>query len=120
MRWRYIVNIIGILNIFLGTSMVFALLWGLYYQDRSVQPLLKSMGITLLFGFLLYLFSRAPKSDYISHKEGMAIVAIGWIVIGFFGALPFYIGGTFDLFVDAYFESVSGFTTTGSSVMINI
>ena len=120
MRWRYILNIIGILNIFLGISMVFALLWGLYYQDRSVQPLLKSTGITLLFGFLLYMFSRAPKTDYISHKEGMAIVAIGWIVVGFFGALPFYIGGTFDLFVDAYFESVSGFTTTGSSVMTNI
>jgi len=120
MRWRYVFNIIGILNIFLGISMVFALLWGLYYQDRSVQPLLKSTGITLLFGFLLYLFSRAPKTDYISHKEGMAIVTIGWIVIGFFGALPFYIGGTFDLFVDAYFESVSGFTTTGSSVMTNI
>jgi len=120
MRWRYVLNIIGILNIFLGISMVFALLWGLYYQDQSVQPLLKSTGITLLFGFLLYLFSRAPKSDYISHKEGMAIVTIGWIVIGFFGALPFYIGGTFDLFVDAYFESVSGFTTTGSSVMTNI
>ena len=120
MRWRYILNIIGILNIFLGISMVFALLWGLYYQDQSVQPLLKSMGITLLSGFLLYLFSRAPKTDYISHKEGMAIVTIGWIVIGFFGALPFYIGGTFDLFVDACFESVSGFTTTGSSVMTNI
>jgi len=120
MRWRYILKIIGILNIFLGISMVFALLWGLYYQDLSVQPLLKSMGITLLFGFLLYMFSRVPRTDYISHKEGMAVVAIGWIVIGFFSALPFYIGGTFDLFVDAYFESVSGFTTTGSSVMTDI
>ncbi|MDF1593243.1 MAG: TrkH family potassium uptake protein [Desulfobacterales bacterium] len=120
MRWRYILNIIGILNIFLGFSMVFALLWGVYYQDGSVQPLTKSLIITLLSGLLVYLFSRSPKTDYISHKEGMAIVAIGWIVIGFFGALPFYIGGTFDLFVDAYFESVSGFTTTGSSVMTNI
>jgi len=120
MRWRYILNIIGILIIFLGISMVFALLWGIYYQDGSVQPLLRSLEITLLSGFLLYLFSRSPKTDYISHKEGMAIVTIGWIVVGFFGALPFYIGGTFDLFVDAYFESVSGFTTTGSSVMTNI
>jgi len=120
MRWRYILNIIGILNIFLGISMVFALLWGLYYQDRSVEPLLKSMGITLLSGLVLYLFTRAPKTDYISHKEGMAIVAIGWVVIGFFSALPFYIGGTFDFFVDACFESVSGFTTTGSTVMTDI
>ena len=120
MRWRYILNIIGILNIFLGISMGFALVWGLYYQDGSVQPLLKSLGITLISGILLYLFSRSPKTDYISHKEGMAIVTLGWIVVGFFGALPFFIGGTFELFVDAYFESVSGFTTTGSSVMTDI
>jgi len=120
MRWRFILSIIGILSIFLGISMGFALLWGLYYRDGSVHPLLISMGITLLSGILIYFFSRSPKTDYISHKEGMTIVAIGWIAAGFFGALPFYIGGTFDLFADAYFESVSGFTTTGSSVMTNI
>ena len=120
MRWRYILNIIGMLTIFLGISMIFALLWGLHYRDQGVEPLLKSMGITILSGFLLYICSRSSKTDYISHREGMAIVAVGWIVIGLFGALPFYIGGMFDLFVDAYFESVSGFTTTGSSVLINI
>ena len=120
MRWRYTLNIIGIVSIFLGFSMGFALLWGLYYRDESVQPLLKSMAITLLTGFLVYLFSRSPKTDYISHKEGMAIVAIGWIVAGFFGALPFYFGGAFELFVDACFESVSGFSTTGSTVLTNI
>jgi len=120
MRWRYILSIIGILNIFLAVSMVFALLWGLYYRDGSVVPLLKSIVVTLGSGILLYLASHSPKAETISHKEGMAIVAIGWIAVGFFGALPFFFGHTFDLFVDAYFESVSGFTTTGSTVLSDI
>ncbi len=120
MRWRYILHMIGVLSFFLGVSMLFSLLFGLYYRDASIAPLLKSMGITIVCGFLLYVFTRGPKTDYISHREGMAIVTLGWLVVGLFGALPFYIDGPFDLFVDAYFESVSGFTTTGSSVLTNI
>jgi trk system potassium uptake protein TrkH len=50
----------------------------------------------------------------------MAIVAIGWTAIGFFGAFPFYLGAEFSTFVDAFFESVSGFTTTGSSILTDI
>jgi len=120
MRWRFILHFVGLLSLFLGVSMVFSMAVGLYYDDGSARPLALSMGITLLIGFLFFLFTRGPKTDYISHREGMAIVTLGWIVAGLFGALPFYFGGTFDLFVDAYFESVSGFTTTGSSVMTDI
>ncbi len=120
MRWRYILNLVGLMTLFLGLSMIFSLLVGLYYHDQSVWPLILSIGITIIVGFLLFIFTRGSKTDFISHREGMAIVTIGWIVAGLFGALPFYIGGTFDLFVEAYFESVSGFTTTGSSVLTDI
>lgn len=120
MRWRFILKFVGLLTLFLGVSMLFSLAVGLYYDDGSVWPLAKSMGITVIFGFLLFIFTRGSQTDFISHREGMAIVTIGWIVAGLFGALPFYIGGAFELFVDAYFESVSGFTTTGSSVLTNI
>ena len=120
MRWRYILHIVGVLIFFVGLSMIFSLLVSFYYQDQSVWPLAKSMGITVITGFLMFMLTRSPKTDYVSHREGMAIVTIGWIIVGLFGALPFYIGGPFDLFVDAYFESVSGFTTTGSSVLTNI
>jgi trk system potassium uptake protein TrkH len=58
--------------------------------------------------------------DYISPREGMAIVAIGWSCIGLFGALPFYFCDSFASFTDAFFESVSGFTTTGSTILTNI
>ncbi|MGD8262376.1 MAG: TrkH family potassium uptake protein [Desulfobacterales bacterium] len=120
MRWQYILNITGILILFFGLTMIFPLFVGLYYQDQSVSPLLKSMGITVLTGLIIYLIFRKEKVEVISQREGMAIVAVGWTTVGLFGALPFYLGDGYFTFVDAVFESVSGFTTTGASVLSNI
>ncbi|MFO7748493.1 MAG: TrkH family potassium uptake protein [Desulfobacteraceae bacterium] len=120
MRWHYIVNVVGVLIVFLGLAMVFPVLCSLWFKDSSLVPLLWSMGITLSSGLLFFFGSRRPTIDYISQREGMAIVALGWTAIGFFGALPFFTGGATPLFTDAFFESVSGFTTTGSSVLTNI
>ena len=117
MQWRFILSIIGILILFLGMSMIFPLFFGLYYHDQSVLPLTKSMVITMIAGLFLFGLFRRAKVDHISHREGMAIVAIGWVAIGFFGAIPFYLGVEFKTFVDAFFESVSGFTTTGSEAV---
>jgi trk system potassium uptake protein TrkH len=120
MRWNFILNIIGILILFLGVSMLFPLIFGVYYKDQSIFPLLKSTGITIAAGLILVLCFRGTKVEHISHREGMAIVAIGWTAVGLFGAIPFYLGSEFTSFVDAFFESVSGFTTTGSSILTNI
>jgi trk system potassium uptake protein TrkH len=114
MRWRYILKVVGILTIFFGLTMVFPLLWELYYQDQSISPLLKSMALTLGAGVLLQLIFRSAKAEHIRQREGMAIVAVGWTAIGLFGALPFYLGIDACGFVDAFFESVSGVTTTGN------
>ncbi len=120
MRWRYLFKVVGILTLFLGLTMGFPILFGLYYKDHSVIPLLKSMGITIAAGGLLFLCFRKSKTEFISQREGMAIVAFGWMAAGLFGALPFSLGGVFNNFTDAFFESVSGFTTTGASVLTDI
>jgi len=119
-RLRYTLHLVGILTFFLGLTMVFPLLFGLYYQDESVLPLLKSIAVTLGTGLVLYLVFRSAKGEVMSHREGMGVVAIGWTAAGLFGALPYYWGGLFSTFADAFFESVSGFTTTGASVLTNI
>ncbi|MBU0995451.1 MAG: TrkH family potassium uptake protein [Proteobacteria bacterium] len=120
MRWRYVLKIVGILTFALGLTMIFPLLCGIYYKDQSVQPILQSMGISISLGlFLTYMF-RGHQASYISQREGMAIVAFGWTVAGLLGALPFFFGGIFPTFADACFESVSGFTTTGASVLTDI
>ncbi|OQY06549.1 MAG: potassium transporter [Desulfobacteraceae bacterium 4572_123] len=120
MRWKYIFHIIGILLLFLGLAMIFPILWGVYEKELSFIPLAKSMGITLCVGLLLYWFCKSPKTEYITQREGMAIVALSWTAIGLFGALPFYLDDSFISFTDAFFESVSGFTTTGASILNSI
>ena len=120
MRWRYILNVVGILNLFFGLTMVFPLLCGLFYNDTSVMPLLESMAFTVGGGALFHLFFRGAKAEVITQREGMAIVAIAWTAIGLTGALPFYLGIENCSFVDAFFESVSGATTTGASILTDI
>ncbi|UCF93915.1 MAG: TrkH family potassium uptake protein, partial [Desulfobacterales bacterium] len=120
MRWPYILNLTGILTLFFGLTMIFPLLVGLYYQDPSVDAVLKSMGLTVLAGLMLYIIFRRQKAEIISQREGMAIVAVGWTAAGLFGALPFYFGDGCYAFTDAMFESVSGFTTTGASILTDI
>jgi len=61
-RWRFIINITGILILFLGLTMILPLLCGLYYKDQSVISLAKSIAITVIAGFLFYLLSRAQKN----------------------------------------------------------
>ena len=78
-----------------------------------------SMGICLASGGVLFLIgwgSRAP----VLRREGMAVVGLGWLLAAFFGAFPFYLSGVTPSFVDAYFEAMSGFTTTGSTILIDI
>ena len=61
-----------------------------------------------------------PSNKSIYHRDGFAIVAFGWILISFFGALPFFVSGEIPSFVDSLFESISGFTTTGSSILSDV
>ncbi|MGD9283511.1 MAG: TrkH family potassium uptake protein [Desulfobacterales bacterium] len=120
MRWRYILHTVGVMSFFFGLTMIIPLIVGLYYRDQSVAPMLKSLGITVFSGLALHFIFRSGKAEVISQREGMAIVAIGWTAVGLFGALPFYFDSGFERFVDAAFESVSGFTTTGASILTNI
>ena len=71
MRWRFILNIIGILTFFFGLTMIVPLMVGLYYHDTSVSPLLESMGITTLAGLIFYLIFRKHGAEVISQREGM-------------------------------------------------
>jgi trk system potassium uptake protein TrkH len=120
MRWIYVFRIVGVLIFFFGLTMLFPLCYVLLYPDPSLMPTLISMGITLAVGLVMILLFRVKNTNYISQREGMAVVTLGWTAVGIFGALPFFLGGEIPLFVDAFFESVSGFTTTGSSILTNI
>ena len=120
MRFRQIFRLIGILNFFLGLSMLAPLIVSLIYSDGSFFSLLYSFIITSGGGIVLFFLIK--KGDYtsLSQREGMAIVTLSWLSAGFFGSLPFLFSGSIPNITDAYFESISGFTTTGASIINNI
>ncbi|MGB5985772.1 MAG: TrkH family potassium uptake protein [Desulfobacterales bacterium] len=120
MRWHYVFQVVGILSLFLGLILLLPLAVEFFYGGQDVAAFAKAVSVTLIAGILLIFFFRSPPSDHISPREGMAIVALSWMTLGALGALPFYFGSHFSGFSDALFESVSGFTTTGASILTNI
>jgi len=116
MRLRMIFRIMGALIFFLGLTMIFPLLFSLYYRDGDLPALILSAAITTGTGASLFLIFRGTNQE-ISSREGFAIVALGWALAAFFGSLPYMLGGVLPSFVEAYFEATSGFTTTGATVL---
>jgi trk system potassium uptake protein TrkH len=116
MRFGLIFRIMGALIFFLGLTMIFPLLFSLHYRDGDLWALILSAAITTGVGAVLFLLFRGTTKD-ISHREGFAIVSLGWASAAFFGSLPYMLAGVLPSFVEAYFESTSGFTTTGATVL---
>ena len=119
MRWPIALHVTGLILLCVGLCMSVPLACGWYYGDVSVKPLFVSLCVTVLTGVLLMLGFRRPKPLVINHREGMVIVTLGWAACALFGALPFVLGG-FPSFTDAFFESMSGFTTTGASILSDV
>jgi trk system potassium uptake protein TrkH len=120
-RWPFMLHILGSLIICIGLCMLLPIGFSLYYWDGSALTLLYSAAITVGSGLTLYLFFRSRRAKgAISHREGMAITTLGWVAACIFGALPFYFSGVLPHLVDCIFETTSGFTTTGASVIRNV
>ena len=119
MRWKYTLHILGVLILFVGVSMFFPFVYALGNMDGSEQALGVSCAVTSLTGLAMHLLFRRQQVHTVNHREGMVIVSLGWAAAGLFGALPFYFCG-FESFTNAVFESLSGFTTTGASILTDI
>ncbi|SHE59362.1 trk system potassium uptake protein TrkH [Desulfacinum infernum DSM 9756] len=120
MRWRYVFRVTGVLIWCVGATLVLPVAFSVAHGAGDLAALLESMAVSLGLGALLVLPFRSEPPGVLGHREGMAIVSLGWIGAALVGALPFYFAGTFDTFADAFFESMSGFTTTGASVLTDI
>ncbi len=118
MKYNIVLNTLGSLLFYLGLSMIFPLIYAIHYQEQVINAFILSIIITTLSGLLLRKFSSSEEP--IGPKEGFAISTLGWIFAAGFGTLPFVFAGTFPSFIDAYFEAMSGFTTTGATVLTPI
>lgn len=117
MHYRLIIHSIGNLLLLLALTMFFPVIWSVKDQSSDLVPLLLSIAITLIVGFIMR--QVKPKGKF-GRREGFAIVGFGWILIVAFGALPLFLSGSAPSFTDAYFEIMSGFTTTGATVISDV
>ena len=87
------------------------------YGESPVPYLLPAALLVLCGGLLSF---KKPRQASLFARDGLAVVALAWIAVSLFGALPFYISGSIESFVDCFFETVSGFTTTGATILTEV
>ncbi len=114
MKKKAVLNTLFILTLLIGLSMSLSAFTAWYYGDGGLMAILKSMGICLAIGLPGYLVTRGK--TVINPRDGFAIVTLGWITLALFSALPFLLSGVIPSFTDAFFESMSGLTTTGATI----
>jgi trk system potassium uptake protein TrkH len=119
MRLRLVFQVSGALLVLLAGIMLVPLLVSLYYHEASWRAFFHAMMVTAGVGLLGVLSGWGDKAE-VRHREGFAIVTLCWTLAAAAGALPYLFAGTFASVVDAYFEAMSGFTTTGSTVLAQI
>lgn len=112
----YIGNVLRLLSVMLLPPLLIAFFGN---EQGTVGAFALSMGITLAAGLLLLLIKR-PGTGGVRPAEGFVTVSLSWILISLFGCLPFYISGYIPHFIDCVFETVSGFTTTGATILSNV
>ena len=119
MQFRLVAAALGSLISVLGLCMATALPWSIYHDDGVHFELLSIVLASVIVGAAIYACFRQEDAEY-GIRDGFAIVTLGWILAGLLGAMPYWITGVLPSFVDALFESVSGFTTTGATVIADV
>jgi len=119
-NFKMIIRTLGALLLIEGAFMLLCLPMSIFYCHENCLALLYSGLITGAVGGIVFFFTRKNLKKYIGKREGYIIVSMTWIVISLFGTLPFILSGAIPSFTDAFFETMSGFTTTGASILTDI
>ena len=118
MNYKMIKNILGWILIFEAIFMAVPLITAIIYSESAVISFIVSILICAAVGGLLIM--NRPADTTLYSRDGYVIAAASWIALSIFGAFPFYISGAIPSYIDALFETVSGFTTTGASILTEI
>jgi len=118
LNYKVVIHTLGALWIFLAVSMLMPLGWAWYYGEGDLLAFIITIMLTAAAGISAW--KLTPAKSEIGIRDGFAIVTFGWVSMAFFGAFPAFISGTIPSFTDAFFESMSGFTTTGASILNDI
>jgi len=119
-RFR-IFYLIGIMLLFLALTMFLSALWSIAEQGPERAAFLKAIVITAVVGAVVYWFFSRSRGGELNITENFTLVALAWFIAGIFGALPYHFFGVFNgNYLHAFFEAVSGFTTTGATLIEDI
>ncbi|MBR4867175.1 MAG: TrkH family potassium uptake protein [Clostridia bacterium] len=118
MNTRYIVSILGKLLLVEALLLLAPFAVAVYYGEETVFAYALTMGLLLLVGGATFLLKG--KNGIIRPREGLATAGLAWIVFSLFGALPLWMTGDIPVYLDAVFEVVSGFTTTGATILADV
>ena len=113
MMGRFMGNILLVEALFMLPAGIISLCYG---EVNTMWSFLASAAITLAVSLTLRLLCKGAPSAFYA-KEGLVCVGLSWIAMSLFGCLPFWLSKEIPLFIDAFFEIISGFTTTGSSIL---
>lgn len=116
-RPNLVFNYIGKIVIIIGTAMLGSVLWSLYYGEDIAVRLLIAAVLTIILGAIPEYLIKI--NDDLNYREGFAVVTLGWIAASLVGTVPYLVTGYLP-FADAFFETVSGFTTTGASILTDV
>ena len=119
-NWKVVFNILGILLLFNGCFMYFCLPLSFYYGDQDAGAILWAGAIAIVVGGSTFLATRKQEDKELRRRDGYLVVTLGWVLMSFSGSLPYVLSGTIPTYPDAFFESMSGFTTTGATILTDI
>lgn len=115
-----ILHFISIVMVFESLFMLLPVLISIYYKEPFTTQLFYAFSSTLISGLILNILTRKQRKVEPGRNESILIVSIGWLILGLIGTLPYLFTKTIPNFTNAFFESISGFTTTGSSILEDI
>ena len=117
MNFKAIINLFSILVLLFSLSYVFPIVVSLVFDDNSLQLFLPAFIFIGVLGLIGFYFTKRVKRD-LTAKDGFVIIVMFWLVLSLAGSIPFYLSGMSP--IDSFFESMSGITTTGATVISNI
>ncbi|MDE5420919.1 TrkH family potassium uptake protein [Ancylomarina sp. DW003] len=120
MNFKFVLNILGRILLIIAAFMMTIIPWVIYFHENSILfAIEESIAIPLITGLVLILLTKGYNKE-IGAKEAYILASTAWIIMGVAGSLPFWFSHTTHTYIDALFESISGFTTTGSSILTDI
>lgn len=118
-NFRLILNLLSVLILINGGFMLLCLPFTFYYRENALSISLAA-AITILVGGAAFLITKRNLNTELKKKDGYLVVTMGWLAMSLFGTLPYLISGTIPTFTNAFFETISGFTTTGATILTDI